>query len=373
MTTFIFSNGLPPGGAVSFLSGPISNVATTCSLAAGTGALFPSPGAGQAFPLTFIDAATGNLAEIVYCTARSTDTLTIVRGQEGTTALSWLAGDLADHFVTAGSLNSFANAALTRTRLQSALILYVSNAGNDSNNGLTSGTPFLTLQHAVNVAYQNYDAALSTVTIQCADGTYAGFTIGGALTGIGGAGTLIIQGNVGTPANVIISAPASNCVTASFGSQVTLTGVTLTATGSGQVGNAVLSANGAIVYIGASVVFGACGQYHLYTEDQGLIAGASAYTISGNAVAHWASDAGTTNLSGITITLTGSPVFSGTFAIASNAGRIKCPGNTFSGSAGAVTVRYSAVSNGVINTGGGGATYIPGTSAGSVATGGQYI
>lgn len=94
---FLFANN-----ASTTLSAPISAGATSVTLASGTGALFPSPSAGQQFALTFNDAATGLLTEITYCTARSGDTLTIVRGEEGTTAQSWLAGDLAANLVTAG-------------------------------------------------------------------------------------------------------------------------------------------------------------------------------------------------------------------------------------------------------------------------------
>lgn len=97
----VFSNN-----AGSTLAGSISNSATTLVLAAGTGALFPNPAAGQAFRLTLTDAATGTLHEIVEATARSGDTLTIVRAQEGTTARAWSAGDLAEHWCTAGSMGA---------------------------------------------------------------------------------------------------------------------------------------------------------------------------------------------------------------------------------------------------------------------------
>jgi hypothetical protein len=53
--------------------------------------------------MTFQDSATGLVHEIVQVTARTTDTCTIVRGQEGTTGAAWLAGDLADNRWTAGS------------------------------------------------------------------------------------------------------------------------------------------------------------------------------------------------------------------------------------------------------------------------------
>jgi hypothetical protein len=106
MATFLMSNR-----ASSTLAAPINNVATSVTLAAGTGALFPNPSAGQQFPLTFIDAATGLLTEIVYCTARSGDVLTIVRAQESTTAQNWLAGDVAANLITAGVLAAFQQSA----------------------------------------------------------------------------------------------------------------------------------------------------------------------------------------------------------------------------------------------------------------------
>ncbi len=100
--SFLFENN-----ASTTLAAPISAVAVAVSLAAGTGAEFPNPSVGQEFALTFNDAATGLLTEIVYCTARTGDVLTIVRAQEGTVAQSWLAGDLAASLITAGNLAAF--------------------------------------------------------------------------------------------------------------------------------------------------------------------------------------------------------------------------------------------------------------------------
>ena len=94
--------------AVSTLAGSISDVATTATLAAGTGALFPAPTGGDYFIMTFVNASTGLLREIIHVTARTADVLTIVRAQEGTTALAWTAGDLASNFHTAGAMNALA-------------------------------------------------------------------------------------------------------------------------------------------------------------------------------------------------------------------------------------------------------------------------
>jgi hypothetical protein len=93
--------------ATSTLAGPISNTATTASLQAGGGALFPIPTSGEYFRLVFNDAATGLVREVVYVTAMSGDTIsTMVRGQEGTTAQNWLAGDLVFLAATAGSFSA---------------------------------------------------------------------------------------------------------------------------------------------------------------------------------------------------------------------------------------------------------------------------
>jgi hypothetical protein len=103
MTILLFANN-----AQTTLASGISASATTCTLATGTGIKFPSPSAGQAFKMTFTDAASGTLNEIVLCTARTSDVCTIVRAQEGTTARSWIAGDIASNYFTAGAAASFA-------------------------------------------------------------------------------------------------------------------------------------------------------------------------------------------------------------------------------------------------------------------------
>lgn len=76
--------------------------ATSISLAAGTGSRFPSPTGGDYFFATIIN--TSNQTEIVKVTARSTDTLTVVRGQDGSTASTFSVGDRIEMRVTAGLL-----------------------------------------------------------------------------------------------------------------------------------------------------------------------------------------------------------------------------------------------------------------------------
>jgi hypothetical protein len=73
------------------LSAGLTNIATTMTLTTGNGSLFPALGAGEFFYGTLID--TSNNMEIVKVTARTADSLTIVRGQDGTTARAFNTGD----------------------------------------------------------------------------------------------------------------------------------------------------------------------------------------------------------------------------------------------------------------------------------------
>jgi len=91
--------------ATATLAVGISSSATTIVLSSGLGALFPSPSSGTYFYGTLYDAL-GNY-EIVKCTARTTDSLTVVRGQEGTSPLAFAIGDGFAQRLTAGGLNNF--------------------------------------------------------------------------------------------------------------------------------------------------------------------------------------------------------------------------------------------------------------------------
>lgn len=97
---------LAANNAQTVLAAGISASATSLTVNSGTGALFPSPSTGVSyFKLTLIDAATGQLSEIVHVTARTGDTMTIDRAQEGTTARAWSANDIAANMMTAGTLS----------------------------------------------------------------------------------------------------------------------------------------------------------------------------------------------------------------------------------------------------------------------------
>jgi hypothetical protein len=87
--------------AISRLAGNITNTDTSIALEPGTGALFPSIGAGDWFPVTIVNAT--NDVEVVLCTARSGDVLTVTRAQENTSARAFNAGDRIELRMTAGA------------------------------------------------------------------------------------------------------------------------------------------------------------------------------------------------------------------------------------------------------------------------------
>jgi hypothetical protein len=111
--TVLFANN-----ATATLASGISSGATAIALTTGQGALFPAPTGGDYFYATLVDAA--NNIEIVKCTARSGDTLTVARAQQSTTAKAYLASDRLELRVTAGALQeiqTLADGSITTAKL----------------------------------------------------------------------------------------------------------------------------------------------------------------------------------------------------------------------------------------------------------------
>jgi hypothetical protein len=98
---FVFSNNCS-----TTLAAPITTTGQTTIVLASSAHL-PTLTAGQTFNLTLNDAATQSVFEILTVTAIAGANLTVVRGQEGTAATTWLTGDFAYGALTAGQLASF--------------------------------------------------------------------------------------------------------------------------------------------------------------------------------------------------------------------------------------------------------------------------
>lgn len=96
---------LVTNNAVGTLSSSISDSDLTLTLA-GQGSLFPNPTGGDYFWATIVSDA--NDIEIVKCTARATNTLTIVRAEQSTTAMAFDAGSRVELRHTAGHHDAYA-------------------------------------------------------------------------------------------------------------------------------------------------------------------------------------------------------------------------------------------------------------------------
>lgn len=90
--------------ATGYLNATITDTATSIVLQSGNGAVFPSPTGSDYFYVTLYDGV--SLIEIVKVTARSTDTLTVVRGQEGTTASAFPSTSIVECRATKGTFEN---------------------------------------------------------------------------------------------------------------------------------------------------------------------------------------------------------------------------------------------------------------------------
>ncbi|WP_431613614.1 glycine-rich domain-containing protein [Enterobacter roggenkampii] len=180
---------LTANNAQTVLAAGISASATSLTVNSGTGALFPAVTSGVSFfKLTLVDAATGQLSEIVHVTARTGDSMTIVRAQEGTTARAWSANDIAANMLTAGTIALLApldSPSLTGTPT-------VPTAAPGTNTTQAASTGFV-------------GAAISAVSGRML-GAPLIFTSSGSYTPSAGAKAIIVQvvggggGGGGTPA-----------------------------------------------------------------------------------------------------------------------------------------------------------------------------
>lgn len=243
---------------------------------------------------------------------------------------------------------------------------HVRTDGSDANTGLanTAGGAFVTVQKALNVA-AGLDFAGFTVTIQIGDGTYTDALTIPVTVGQTSAAGLIIAGNSGAPANVIVSTTSSSAISAPAGTRCLIKDLEIRTTTSGLG----LNTDGGTIQF-QNVRFGGCAQGHIMCQNNGAATATGNYAISGASPVHWnVRSGGVVNTEARTITLTGTPAFATAFASCQN-GHVTCGGTTFAGAA--TGARCNTILNGVINTAGGGAAYLPGNAAGSTATGGQY-
>ena len=218
----LFSNN-----ASTTLSAGVGNSATSITVA--DGSVFPSISGSDYFYLTLEVNSDPTLKEIVKCTARSGNTLTITRGQDGTSARTFSNGDKCELRLTAAGLNDVATQADTDTTYTAGSGL--SLTGTEFANTAPDQTVALTGAGATSISgtYPNFTIT-STDTNTDTDTTYTAGS-GLSLTGtefantapdqtvtLTGAGTTTVSG---TYPNFTITGAGT---TYTAGTGITLTG-----------------------------------------------------------------------------------------------------------------------------------------------------
>ena len=122
--------------AHSTLAAGISDSATSITLATGHGnARFPATSSPDYFYATLIDSS--NNLEVVKCTNRSADVLTVVREQESTTGRAFVLGDRIEIRITAQGLTDL-NSTITITDNESTnednALVFTSGGDVDGGN-----------------------------------------------------------------------------------------------------------------------------------------------------------------------------------------------------------------------------------------------
>jgi len=116
------------------LASSLSSSATSATVT--DGSVFPSLNAGEFFLITFDD---GSNNEICKCTARSSNTLTIVRAQESTTARAFSSGDSAEGRVTAGVLEQIQENIASKSANQTVFNATTAGGATTYNIGTNPG------------------------------------------------------------------------------------------------------------------------------------------------------------------------------------------------------------------------------------------
>lgn len=257
----------------------------------------------------------------------------------------------------------------TREVLTANRTYYVRTDGSDSNNGLanTSGGAFLTIQKAIDTACA-LDLSIYNVTINVADGTYAG---GVVLKPYLGTGPIAIIGNTTTPANCLLQGTGARISAGSTFATYQMRGFeTQTITS----GNSVALSGAGILELN-NWRFGPCAGSHMRIDNGARLSGKSgSFEVAANAT-YFAIGGYLANidLNSATINFAANVTFTAT-AYAQYMAVVNFQQATFN--LGAFTVtgqRYNASGNSLISSGGAGASFIPGSTAGAVASGGTYL
>lgn len=160
--------------ASSTLSAGISDSDTSLSVASGEGALWPALAGDDWCWSTITD---GVNIEIIRITARSSDAFTILRGQQGTTALTWSSGATVQMRLTRGTLESLRDG----VGLDQRLVLATGWSATDylqSASGVLNGATDFTVMVMGRMARVEDEDGVLKCFISCGGLYFSGYAIG---------------------------------------------------------------------------------------------------------------------------------------------------------------------------------------------------
>lgn len=246
---------------------------------------------------------------------------------------------------------------------------YVRTDGSDSNTGLsnTSGGAFLTHQKAIDTACA-LDLSIYSVTINTAAGTYSTPIV---LKPYLGTGPIAIVGDTSTPANCLLSGTGIRISADSTFATYEMRGFeTQTVTS----GNSIALSGIGILKLN-NWRFGTCAGSHMRIDNGARLNGRSgSFEVAANAT-YFAIGGYFANidLNSATITFSANVTFTAT-AYAQYMALVNFQQATFTLGGFSVTgQRYNASGLSLISSGGGGANFIPGSTAGATSSGGTYL
>ncbi|UPT93858.1 hypothetical protein J4G48_0031605 [Bradyrhizobium barranii subsp. apii] len=247
-----------------------------------------------------------------------------------------------------------------RTVLTASANYYVNGStGSDSNDGLSSGAAFATLQKAMDVIAA-LDCSTFDLAVNVANGTYAALVLKSYL----GSGAVTFQGNNASPSSVVISASGAALSTTAVGGRFTVSGFRVQSSTAQDV--AVSSATS--VTLQNMEYNGSSANFRIYANSGGLLtcAGASHKVLTGGIGLFLVGDgAAKLTTSSSTFTFGANVTYSGATFTARRFGYCECPSMTFTLGGFTVTGQRHAIAQCSGTAGAGVSTFFPGTVGGT--------
>ncbi len=245
------------------------------------------------------------------------------------------------------------------------LNFYVSPTGSNSNDGLSAGQPWATLQFAWDTIRDRFDLNGKIATVNLAAGSYTtGLIARGQVLGNAGQGSVVFLGNTANLTSVTVSPALGAAFSAASGASFTVRGCNLAGKGTSigdYQGCAILCQSGDISF--GDCRFSSSDVAHVYAQNGVALAIGPLTIANSSPVGFWAAGGGTVQLNSQTI----NHLITATYTDYARAafGSIQAAGASFTGSA-QNGRRYSATVSAFIATSGGGANFFPGSVAGVV-------